>query len=107
MLVHIEYPTQEKDVQDQLEAAVMAANPADADQQGLIRIVIGALVYIGKLFISARHRRFVVERCEPVGNGTKHSDAVAKKATTAPVKVAPAKKVAKRSASKQAKRSTK
>lgn len=36
MLVHFEYLTQEKAVQDQLEAAVAAANPADAGPNGLL-----------------------------------------------------------------------
>ncbi len=113
MLVHIEYPTQEKEVQDQLEAAVAAAKPADADPNGLLRIVVRGLVFIGKLFIASRHRRFVVERCEKAESASKQSEAVSKQAQAVskqaqavPAKAAtpaPAKKATKRSASKQAK----
>ncbi len=65
MQVHIEHPTQPKAAQDLLEEAVALAKPEAADPAtGLIRIVVGALVYIGRLFVYPRFRRFVVERCE-------------------------------------------
>lgn len=96
MQVHIEYPTQPKAVQDELEAAVAQAKPEQADPStGLLRIVVGALVYIGRLFVYPRYKRFVVEKCEKL------------QAESAPAKSAskPKAKSASKSAAKKAKRS--
>jgi len=111
MQVHVEYPTQPKAVQDELEAQVALAKPEQADPTtGLLRIVVGALVYIGRLFIYPRYRRFVVERCEKVQ--AESGSAPAKSATKQAKRSKPkAKAVGKSgsvpatSATKQAKRS--
>ncbi|MCC6541121.1 MAG: hypothetical protein IT225_02765 [Flavobacteriales bacterium] len=99
MQVHVEYPTQPKAVQDELEAAVALAKPEQADPTtGLLHIVVGVLVYIGRLFIYPRYRRFVVERCEKLEAA---SGSGAETSATKPK----SKSATKKGATKQAKRS--
>ena len=91
MRISVEYKTLPQDQQAELEQAIETADQAHADPKtGLIRLVVGALIYIGRLFITPGGRRFVVEGCErraSVPSDTKPTKKAGKKPTKQAVKV--------------------
>lgn len=82
--------TQPPAVQQALVAAVGTATP---DKDGLVRLLVAGIVYVGKLFIMGRKRRFLVDSCE-------RQTAPAKAAKKAVKKAAKAAPKAKRSSAK-------
>lgn len=111
--------TQADDIHQELTSKVEALQPKDIGKDGLVRIVVKGLIYVGRLFLAGRLRRFQVERCEKVqrksasehdstsevlGIAESNQDESATDASAAPVKRAPRKSATKKSASKHSKR---
>jgi len=61
-------PRQDAETQAALEAAIANATPDQVGKDGLFRIIIGALIYVGRLFFMPRYKRFVWERTERVSD---------------------------------------
>lgn len=100
MKASIEYPTQPKEVQEALEAAVGAAKQADADKDGLHHFEAGGYRFSGRITEGPRFIRFVVTARERLNASTDAAEAAAAKA---PAKKAPSKKAtAKKAPAKKA-----
>lgn len=106
--------SQPADIQQELTSKVQALGSKDIGKDGLVRIVVKGLIYIGRLILAGRVRSFKVERCEKVKPSAESAsedsatDASAS-APSAPAKRAPRKSAPKKSATatKRAKRSSK
>ncbi|HNM69113.1 MAG TPA: hypothetical protein PKG57_05595 [Flavobacteriales bacterium] len=61
-------PRQDAETQAAIEAAVASATPDQVGKDGLFRIIIGALIFVGRLFFLPRYKRFVWERTERVSD---------------------------------------
>lgn len=111
MNVYIEdLATQPEEIQKELQQAVEAAQPKDIGKDGLLRLIVQGIVYIGRLILTGKLKVFKVERCEQVKPTATASTATAstasakakrkaapKKSATASTASAPKRKPAKRS----------
>lgn len=83
--------TQPEEIQKELQQAVEAAQPKDIGKDGLLRLIVQGIVYIGRLVITGKLKVFKVERCEQVKPTATASTATAKaKSKAAPKKSATA-----------------
>lgn len=82
MKVYVEgIGTQAPAIQQELESKVATATDKQVGADGLLRIIVQGLVFVGKLMAGGRVKRFVVERCERC---ERHSDPAAEQGTIAP-----------------------
>lgn len=56
--------TQPADIQRSLEAQVDALKQADLEKNNLVRLVVKGLIYVGRVYLFGRRRRFRIEKCE-------------------------------------------
>ena len=92
MNVYIEdLATHPEEIQKELQQAVEAAQPKNIGKDGLLRLIVQGIVYIGRLVLTGKLKVFKVERCEQVKPTAIASTATAKaKSKAAPKKSATA-----------------
>lgn len=103
-----ELATQKPEVQHALQQQITSIKTKDIGKDGIVRLVVQGIVYIGQLVLTGNRRVYKHRKCERLNGSIDASDATVAPSKT-PAKRAPRKSAPKKSATatKRAKRSSK